>query len=184
MYDYEYEEDVLLTLRLLKYLQEESPARAQEAAELFRTLDPEDPCEFVEYTFWAIFTDLIFDSDVADELTVATLSHPKIDRFFSLARQLELMGGEISGAIQRKVHDVVEFFLCGPTHSVLQLNTQAVGSSIKIELWLSPDCYDHLPFVNSFIDMLLYFQQENQRLEELIRTKKQKTEDLPREEAA
>lgn len=51
MYDYEYEEDVLLTLRLLKYLQEESPARAQEAVEAFKTLVPEDPYEFIEYTF-------------------------------------------------------------------------------------------------------------------------------------
>ena len=72
MYDYEYEEDVLLTLRLLKYLQEESPARAQEAVEAFKTLVPEDPYEFIEYTFWDIFTDITFASDEAEELTIAT----------------------------------------------------------------------------------------------------------------
>ena len=53
-----------------------------------------------------------------------------------------------------------------------------------INLQLSPDCYDPLPFFNSFIDMLLYFRQESQRLEELIRQDEQKTEHLPREEAA
>lgn len=184
MYDCEYEGDVLLTLRILKYLQEESPARAQKAVELFKTLDPEDPYEFVEYTFWDIFTDITFDPDEADELTTTTLSHPEIDRFFSLAGQLELMGGEISGANQCKVHDVVEFFLCGPTYSVFHFSVQVVGDSIKIRLQLSPDCYDPLPFFNSFIDMLLYFRQENQRLQELIRAAEQKPEDLPREEAA
>ena len=40
MYDYEYEEDVLLTLRLLKYLQEENPDRAQDAVAVFKTLAP------------------------------------------------------------------------------------------------------------------------------------------------
>ena len=75
MYDYEYEEDVLLTLRLLKYLQEENPDRAQDAVAVFKTLAPEDPYEFIEYTFWDIFTDITFDSDEAEELTIATFSH-------------------------------------------------------------------------------------------------------------
>lgn len=184
MYDYEYEEDVLLALRVLKYLQEESSVRAQKAVELFKTLDPEDPYEFIEYTFWDIFTDITFDSDEADELTIVTFSHPEIDRFYALAARLELAEGQQTGASQKKVHDIVDFFLCGATYSVFQFSIQAVGASVKINLQLSPDCYDPLPFFNSFIDMLLYFRQESRRLEELIQLKEQKTEDLPREEAA
>lgn len=184
MYDYEYEEDVLLTLRLLKYLQEESPARAQEAVEAFKTLVPEDPYEFIEYTFWDIFTDITFASDEAEELTIATFSHREINRFYALLARLELIEGQQTGASQKKVHDIVEFFLCGATYSVFQFSVQVVDASVTINLQLSPDCYDPLPFFNSFIDILLYFRQESQRLEELIRQDEQKTEHLPREEAA
>ena len=184
MYDYEYEEEVLLTLRLLKYLQEENPDRAQDAVATFKTLATEDPYEFIEYTFWDIFTDITFDSDEAEELTIATFSHPGIDRFYALATRLELIAGQQTGASQKKVHDIVEFFLCGATYSVFQFSIQAVETSVTINLQLSPDCYDPLPFFNSFIDMLLYFRQESQRLEELIRQEEQETEHLPREEAA
>lgn len=130
MYDYEYEEDVLLALRLLKYLQEESPARAQKTVDLFKTLDPEDPYEFIEYTFWDIFTDITFDSNEAEELTIATFSHPGIDRFYALATRLELVRGQQSGANQKKVHDIVEFFLCGATYSVFQFSVQVVDASV------------------------------------------------------
>ena len=184
MYDYEYEEDVLLTLRLLKYLQEENPDRAQDAVAVFKTLAPEDPYEFIEYTFCDIFTDITFDSDEAEELTIATFSHPGIDRFYALLARLELIEGQQTGASRKKVHDIVEFFLCGATYSVFQFSVQVVDASVTINLQLSPDCYDPLPFFNSFIDMLLYFQQESQRLEELIRQKEQETDNLPREEAA
>ena len=114
MYDYEYEEDVLLTLRLLKYLQEESPARAQEAVEAFKTLVPEDPYEFIEYTFWDIFTDITFASDEAEELTIATFSHREINRFYALLARLELIEGQQTGASQKKVHDIVEFSSAAP----------------------------------------------------------------------
>ena len=40
MYGYDYEEDVLLSLRVLRYLYEESPVRAQEVADIFKVLDP------------------------------------------------------------------------------------------------------------------------------------------------
>lgn len=184
MYDYEYEEDVLLTLRLLKYLQETNPARAREAVELFQTLDPEDPYELIEYTFWDFFTDTISLSDEDEGITTVAFSHPEINRFYTLAVQLELMKGQQSGANQKKVHDVVEFFLCGASYSVYDFSIRVVGASVIINLRLSPDCYEPLPFFNSFIDMLLYFRQESRRLEKLIRLEEEKAEDLPREEAA
>ena len=184
MYDNEYEDEVLLTLRLLKYLQEENPGSAQDAVNIFKTLDPEDVYGFIDYVFWDIFPDITFTSDANEEITIATFSHPEIDRFCTLAVRLDHAKGLQSGANQKKVHDIVEFFLCGTTDSVLQFNIRVVEASVTITVHLSPDCYEPLSFFNSFIDMLLYFRQESQRLEELIRQEEEKTEHLPREEAA
>ena len=184
MYDYEYENEILLSLRILKYLQEENPGSAQDAVNIFKTLAPEDVYGVIDYMFWDIFPNITFSSDADDELTIATFSHPEIDRFCALAMRLDHAKGLQSGANRRKVHDLVEFFLCGPTASVLQFNIQVVEASVMINVHLSPDCYEPLLFFNSFIDMLLYFQQENQRLEELIRQEEEKTKYLPREEAA
>ena len=184
MYGYDYEEDVLLSLRVLRYLYEESPVRAQEVADIFKALDPDEMYEFVEYAFWDIFTDAAFDSEDDSGMGTIDVSHPAIDRFYELAGQLELSRGGDGRGSCRKIHDVVEFFLCGASYSLYDFNVQFCGIGVRVKLTLSTDCYDPLPFFNSFIDMLLYFQQENQRIEELLRIEEEKATEQNRKGAA
>ena len=42
------------------------------------------------------------------------------------------------------------------------------GEAIQISTWFSPDCYDPIAFGNALVDMLLFLQQENERLEGLL----------------
>lgn len=183
MYDHDYERDVLLTLRILKYLQQENEDRMQEAAKIFKTIDLDELYALAEYTFWDIFSDVAFMSDEMEEDTIVAFSHPEIDRFFTLMMEDAVAKGLPNGVSFRKVHDIVEFFLCGTSYSVREFHVRPAGAGVTIELQLSQDCYDPLPFFNSIIDMLLYVRQEARRMEASLQQNDQK-EDTMRKEAA
>lgn len=184
MYGYDYESDVLLLLRLLKYLHEQDPKTAERLSAYWEKIDPEFLFDTVENILWEIFSDVEFDEDPEWEATIATFSHPVIDRLYELGRRLERSQGRHRGSWQQKIHDIVEFFICGASYSIAELNVRATDGNVKIKVRYSYDCYDPVPFGNSLVDVLLYCQQENERLEKLIEQAEKDADTELGEEAA
>ena len=63
MYYYDYETDVLLVLRLLKYLQEQDQTAATSLIQWQKKFDPDMMYELAESIIWEIFADVEFESD-------------------------------------------------------------------------------------------------------------------------
>ena len=184
MYDYDYETDVLLVLRLLKYLQEQDQTTATSLIQWQKKFDPDMMYELAESIIWEIFADVEFESDTDWENSIANFSHPIIDRLYELGGRLNRIQGRPAGSWQRKIHDIVEFYVCGASYSIMDLNVTAIESFIQIKVLFSPDCYEPLLFGNSMVDVLLCCQRECQRLEGLLQLEGEITESQGGEEAA
>lgn len=66
---------------------------------------------------------------------------------------------------QEKIKDTFLFYVVGASHSVFDVAYYFGIDSVKIDITLSPDCYEPLLFLNSIINMILYCQKEVRRLE-------------------
>lgn len=171
MYDYDYEAYILLLLRLLCFLREDNPAAFSALVKESGQLCLDSAYELADLFLLgdAGFLDLDFEDDGEYELTILCLSHPVIDRFLALNDECNAIriGGHVE-QIRKKVFDIVEFYACGTTNCVCRFNVSFDASSALVRLTLSPDCYEPLELANSLVDMLLHFQQENQRMEALL----------------
>ena len=61
MYNYDYEADVLLFLRLAKYLHSQNPAALEKILEMYADFDLAFLFELCESIIWEICTDAVFD---------------------------------------------------------------------------------------------------------------------------
>ena len=66
---------------------------------------------------------------------------------------------------QEKIKDIFLFYVVGASHSVFDVAYHFTGDGVKIDITLSPDCYEPLLFLNSIINMILYCQKKVRRLE-------------------
>lgn len=169
MYNYEYEVDILLLLRLARFLHDQNPAALGEILEEYRNFDLDLLWELCESITWAICTHVVFDQDDAFDTAFCTFGHPLIDRFCVLGEKWSRVSGESSSAWQRKIHDIAEYYLLGTNYSVGQLEFCPQGTTARLRTWFSSDCYDPVDFGNSLVDMLLCFRRENERLEGLLK---------------
>lgn len=179
MYHYDYETDVLLMLRLAKYLHRQNPAALKGALEDFPDFDLCLLFELSERIIWEICTDVVFDTDDEYEISFCTFRHPVISRFCALGSDWSSAQGRSAGAWQRKLSDIAEYFLRGTSYSLVGLACYPEGCSAKLRTWFSSDCYESGEFGNALVDMLLFLQRENERLEGML-----KNEKTAREEAA
>ena len=179
MYGCEYKFDILLCLRLLKFLYMQAPETAKQVVEMYGAVDVDEICVVIEEIMWDIFSDVTFDSDEFDELTTVYFSHPDIDRLYMLGRQESDKHGSLTNAWRKKIQDIAEFYACGSTHSVLKVSCHFSAMGVIFEMKLSPDCYEPICFGNSLVDMVLCCQRDLRRLEE-----KMKKIEHVREEAA
>lgn len=167
MYPYEYEDEVLLSLRLLKFLYDQDPDGAKEL--IGSSEGSVDSLMMIaESAIWWIFHDVVFEDDDEWESSIATFTHPAIDRFCTLSAKWLCRQSINSGAWLRKVQDVPEYFAYNVSHSVARAEVRYTGGHAVLWVRFSTDCYEYLTLGNALVDMLIYFQQENQRLEELL----------------
>lgn len=180
MYDYEYEEDVLISLQMLKYLHDSNPEGFQSVLDFFDNFDPDSFYMAADYAFWEIFQDGASGQDEESDITVLYLSHPVFNHYLDLGRRwCDLHNCGLS-AWQRKIRDTVEYFAVSSGYSVYDWKARFEGGGVQLELWLSPDAYEPMAFNASMLDLLLYIQGENTRLEKELAA----TEDEMEEEAA
>ena len=182
MYDYEYEFDVLLVLRLLKLLHMRDPDALREPLEMYPKLPVDELYLIVDPIIEEFFSDLEYGIDEGFEGEVVLLSHPVINRLYSLGQRQENRYRNLNGVWRKKIKDAVEYFLIGPTNSVFDLNYHYSSGWIGIELVLSPEYYEVSLFANNLVDMLRYFEQDLQYLEGVSGTESE--DELGREEAA
>lgn len=183
MYRVEYEDELLLLLRMMKFLHTQSPGAVQQICKEYPLMDEDELFMVMEDVLWSIFDDVDFEADEFEESTLVYCSHDSFDRLYALGRALEAerAGGQDIWA--RKLHDIAEFFTVGASNSVSSFSQRIVDGHVIFEFGLSPDVYEPLYFGNTAVDMLLYCQRSIERLE--AEAAKKKVITLPvREEAA
>lgn len=110
MYDYEYEDDILLFLRLMKFLHTEHPLVLEQIIKDYPTADEED--------IWMILDELlmaVFDEgapDEGDDMMTVRFSDERIDRLYTQGcKHSELLPYQIN-AWQEKDQGCLSL-LCG-----------------------------------------------------------------------
>jgi len=169
MYNYEYEVDVLLFLRLAKFLHSQNPAALEAILAMYVDFDLVSLWELCESIIWEICTDVFFDRDDEYEVSFCTFSHPLMSRFCALSGEWSFVSGQSDGAWKRKLGDIAEYYLTGTNYSVGNIECYPGRDSAKLRTWFSPDCYDPAEFGNCLVDMLLCIRRENERLESLLK---------------
>lgn len=176
MYHYDYEVDVLLTLRLAKYLHRQNPAALKRLLKVYPDFEICLLFELTERIIWEICTDVVFDMDDEFDISFCTFRHPVISRFCALSADWSGVQGRSAEAWQRKFSDIAEYFLTGTNYSVVRLACYPEGRSARLQTWFSSDCYDSGEFGNVLVDMLLFLQRENERLERMLKEEKARKE--------
>lgn len=163
MYDYEYEADILLFLRLMKFLHTEHPFVLEQIIKDYPAADEEN--------IWMILDELlmtVFDEgapDEGDDMMTVRFSDERIDRLYTQGcKHSEILPYQIN-AWQEKIKDVFLFYVAGISYSVFDIRYHFSGDGVKFDITLSPDCYEPSIFLNSIINMILYCKRDLARIE-------------------
>lgn len=166
MYGYEYEDDILLFLRLIKFLQVYHPEVYERIIKFYPPVCEDDMYVIVDDLLWAFLDEAPNnDENEEDGLTVVRLSDEVIDQLYAQGFKGNHLFPCKVGAWQEKIKDVFCFFVARSTNSVYNAKFHFCGGSVTFDITLSLDCYEPLEFLNSIVDMLLYCHRELRRLE-------------------
>lgn len=127
MYGFEYEFDVLLVLRLMKILHERDPEALKRAIEAHSVLTLDELELLIEPIIWSLFEDLEYDVDEFEETEIMRLTHPVINNVYISATQQQDPLGNLQSVWQKKIQDIAEFFINGPTGSVYRLRCRTLA---------------------------------------------------------
>lgn len=184
MYDYEYEQDALLALRLLKFLHRQDKDVLHDLLKQFECSNIDDLVQCAEISIWEIFSDVTFTTDPDWDTDIATFSHPIIDRFYDLGNRWCAVHGILRSAWMRKTEDVVRYFVGGISYDAAELNFTFSAAHVTLRIKFSPDGSETLLFGNAMVDMLLYMEREIQQMEALMRKIEEEEKNMDRKAAA
>lgn len=163
MYNYEYEDDILLFLRLMKFLHMEQPWTVEQIIKDYPTADEEDIGMILDELLMTVFDEGAPDNE--DDLMTVRFSDTQIDRLYSQGcKHNEMLPYQIN-AWQEKIKDVFLFYVAETSYSVFDVCYHFSDSGVKFDITLSPDCYEPNIFMNSLINMILYCQRALARIE-------------------
>lgn len=169
MYDYQYERDILQSLRLMKYLHQQDPSALEKLLKQENGFGEETIMVMAEYIIWEVLSDVVMSyDDECEEMEIGEFSHPAIYRFCRLSCEWGSFQGYSTGAWQRKLSDMVEFCLT-KRYSVYHVKCISYGASARLKVWFSLDCYDPLEFGNAVIDLLCWLEKESDFLEKKLK---------------
>lgn len=181
MYGIEYEDDILLLLRMIKFLHMQSPDAAHIFCQSYPVVDMEELLMVIDEVMWDIFDDVNFFFDEEYEATVVQCSHPIIDRLYEQGLASDPKHGSRQSVWSKKLHDITEYFVLGATNSVYKFSQHIAGDHVVLEFCLSPDYYEPLYFANSLVDLLRYCQCSVRRIE--AKLAERETENIRKEAA-
>ena len=173
MYGYDYENEILLLMRVLKYLFQSDQNSFHILLSGGKELDCDDLYDTAESLFDCIFVNAEIDFDTESQLDVIYLSHPSLDKVLSLSREWCSLSATSIGARRKQLEDIMDFFLVGAGYIIYDIKYRFTNNSVQITLWMSPEWYEPLLLLNYLVSLLLYVQEENEHLERLIWEKKQ-----------
>ena len=176
-----YEDDILLLLRMIKFLHMQSPDAAHIFCQSHPVVDMEELLMVIDEVMWDIFDDVNFFFDEEYEATVVQCSHPIIDRLYERGRASDPKHGSRQSVWSKKLHDITEYFVLGATNSVYKFSQHIAGDHVVLEFCLSPDYYEPLYFANSLVDLLRYCQCSVRRIE--AKLAERETENIRKEAA-
>ena len=163
MYDYEYEDEILIFLRFMKFLHIYEPEALKLLIKEHPKVDEDEIYMILDELLWTFFDDAGPYED--DEMTTVCFSDERIDRLYELGCKGCQSLREIR-AWQEKIEDIFLFYVVGASYSVFDVAYHFSATHATIDITLSPDCYDPEPFLNSVINMILHCQQELRHMEE------------------
>lgn len=108
MYGIEYEDDILLLLRMIKFLHMQSPDAAHIFCQSHPVVDMEELLMVIDEVMWDIFDDVNFFFDEEYEATVVQCSHPIIDRLYEQGRASDPKHGSRQSVWSKKLHDIMK----------------------------------------------------------------------------
>ena len=146
MYNYEYEDDILLFLRLMKFLHMEQPRTVEQIIKDYPTADEEDIGMILDELLMTVFDEGAPDNE--DDLMTVRFSDTQIDRLYSQGcKHNEMLPYQIN-AWQEKIKDVFLFYVAETSYSVFDVCYRFSDSGVKFDITLSPDCYEPAPTEN------------------------------------
>lgn len=163
MYDYEYENDVLLFLRLLKFLHTDRPEVLKEIIKDYPAVDGEEMEIILNELMMVVFDEGAPDNE--DDMVTVRFSHDHIDRLYARGCKGNVLFPFRINAWQEKIKDIFLFYVADASYSVFDVHYRFAGTNVKIDITLSPDCCTPNIFLNTFINMILYCQRELERIE-------------------
>lgn len=190
MYGLKYEEIVFIALRILKYLYDRKRQEFEKVIKEFDSLDCFQAEEIIFHAMWMMPDDVVGGVDHVDDYEYETVefTHSSFSKYLEVGSEWARMHGRSSNILfQRKLEDLSEFFLEGPTYEVCNRECISSESCFRIKLWFSEDIGTTGELAQNLLDMLLYIERETAWMEAEMQKTKGKVIDFPekkREEAA
>lgn len=132
MYDNEYEWDILLFLRILKYLHTSDADMVNAIIRDYPEVDEEDPDMIMYDLLWAFFDEEPEETD--DEFYTVRFSDQSVDRLYQLGCQDGDIFFSQSRVWQEKIKDTFLFYVVGASHSVFDVAYYFGGDGVKIDI--------------------------------------------------
>lgn len=177
MYDYDYENEVLLALRIFKYLQVYEPVVFQVMLKELGSVDFDalyDNMFFVlEEVFDSPYTDPELDEDYY--YGILYLEHRTLDEFLDLSVQYCDLTGVSPAVFRKKIQDIILFHVCDITESVYAVEFRYDDKGLCVPIWFA-ESFDIMVFSSALIDLAMYMDAENKRLQAQIDALQSETE--------
>lgn len=175
MYNYDYEFEVLATLRVLKLLHSKRPEVLPGVLSFWDAMDMDTVEEIACNAVWELFDQWECAIDEETELEVITVTDALFLRYLELSRRWYAVHvGGCGGAHVQKFQDLACFALQSLGSSIYDITFQHGPDSMMLRLWLSPDCYESSTLAHSVVDFLLTLEMEIGQMEELLKAPLQK----------
>lgn len=169
MYDYEYENDVLLMLRVLKYLHKYEPAVFVAIMKHLEDVDFDGLYDNMYFILWNVFEVEMADEDEEDSYGCGMMymGHPVLNEFLKLSYQYCDLSGDLPASYRKKLQDIILFHLVATSASIYDYECRYEDTDLCVAIWFT-DCYDLPGFLAGLVDLVMYVQQENERLQRQI----------------
>ena len=173
MYDFDYEDDTLAALGVLKLLKERQPDRFDCLLKQYKTLEWQVLEELTWEAIWELFDTAENDFDQEFEAEVWIIQDESLDTFWvNLQQRARASGGYSDSACRGLIRDIVEYFLCRSGGTIGKIECHTHSGFMSVRLWISPDVFEPMLLGCDIVAFLQYLQAENEK--SAMRSKHQK----------
>lgn len=180
MYDYDYEDEVLLILRLIKYLQIYEPGVFQIVLNELGEVDFDILYDNAFYIMEEVFDSPNVDPEMDEDDTCGMLylEHQSLNEFLDLSVRYCALTGVSPFIFRQKIQDIILFHACETSRSVYDLEFRYDDMRLCVPIWYA-DSFDITTFSSGLADLVMYMQIENERLQAEIDALQSETETQP-----